>query len=153
MKNLILLLAIVFIGNLSFAQNYYFDSQQKRAMSFQVGVNSSVYNDHLMNGFQIGGNFNEQFDISIFHVRDLKSSKESWMDNRWFGLNLNYMFDVGEIVQLGPIARISSFNSEFQKPFFGIESRFDISWNAKVGLFYGKGESNSAGIKLIWNIY
>lgn len=153
MKNLILLLALVFIGNVSVAQNNYFVSQQKRAMSFQVGINSGVYNDHLMHGFQIGGNFDEKFEVSIFHLRDLKSQSEGWMDNRWFGLNLNYMLDVNEVIQLGPIARLSSFNSEFQKPFFGIESRFDIAWNAKVGLFYGKGQSNGAGIKLIWNIY
>ncbi|MFY0591913.1 hypothetical protein [Roseivirga sp.] len=153
MKNLILFLALILIGNVSVAQHYYFNSQQKRAQSFQVGINSGVYNNHLMHGIQIGANFNEKLEVSFFHMRDYKSSRESWMDSRWSGLNLNYMLNINEKVQLGPIIRISQFNSEFQKPFIGLESRFVLNDNAKIGFFYGNASSNGAGIKLIWNLY
>lgn len=153
MKNLVLILAMLFIGSESIAQNYYFEAQQKKSQSFQVGLNSDVYNEQLLFGFQIGINFQESFDISMFLLRDYKSREESWMDSRWSGVNLNYMLNVNELVQLGPIVRFSLYNGNVQKPFIGLESRFRLNWNSKIGFFYGQGNSGSAGVKVIWNLY
>ena len=131
----------------------YFKQQRIKPASFQVGLSSGSYKGHLMHGFHIGGNFGEVFDISYFHGRDYKSQEETWMDSRWYGLSAAMMVPVSDQMQIGPMVRLTRFNEEKQKTFWGVEARWELHWNSKVAFFYGKGTYEGGGIRLIWNIY
>lgn len=152
MKKLIVIFVLLTMIMNDLSAQYY-KLQRIKPVSFQVGLNSGSYNGHLMYGFHIGGNFSEIFDISYFHVRDYKSREETWMDSRWYGLTMSLMLPVSDQMQVGPTARLSMFNEEKQRTFWGLEARWELGWNSKFAFFYGQGGSEGGGVRLIWNIY
>ena len=153
MKKLILIAALLVAGNAAFAQTYYYKKEVKKDFSFQVAPTAVNYADYNLFGFSLGVNFKEVINVSYFHTRDYKSKEGSYMDTRWSGLYAAVMPPINDCVEVGPVARLTALDVEWQKPYFGAEARLDLGWNTKLGFEYGKADHKAMSVKLIWNIY
>ena len=152
MKKLIISLAMLLIGTLAFSQTYYAPRPTKRDVSYQVGAAMMSYNDYSMYGFSVGVNYKERVEAGFFHVRDYVS-KEAFMDTRWGGWYATVSIPANDCIAIGPVIRLAKHDNVWQAPYVGGEVRFDLSWNVKLGIEYGKGEATGMGVKLIWNLY
>lgn len=152
MKKLIYIAALLVASSAAFAQTYYYKNQQKNNVSFQVAPQAFQYGDYTMYGFSLGMNVKEVLNISYFHTRDYVS-KETFMDTRWAGLHAGLMIPVTDKMDIGPSVRLATLDGEFEKMYYGAEVRFDVAWNTKLGLEYGRGKETVFGVKFIWNIY
>ncbi|GEM_PF-2144853 len=152
MKKLVITLAMLVIGSVAFSQTYYSPRPHKRDFSYQVGAALMSYNDYTMYGFSAGINYKERIEAGYFHVRDYVS-KETFMDTRWGGWYTTISIPANDCIALGPVVRFTKHDNVWQKPYFGAEVRFDVSWNVKAAIEYGKGEATGMGVKLVWNLY
>lgn len=153
MKKLVYIVALLVAGSTAFAQSYYYKNEVKKDFSFQVAPTAVNYADYNLYGFSIGVNFKEVINLSYFHTRDYKSKETSHMDTRWSGLYAAVMLPISDCVEVGPVARLTALDLEWQKPYFGAEARVDLSWNTKLGFEYGKSNHEAMSVKLIWNLY
>jgi hypothetical protein len=138
-----------FITNI---ESYYYKQRKAKPLSFQVSPQVIYQNGNVLYGSGIGVNYNEMVSIAYFHSRDYDFS-DVFMDNRWAGIYMAFTLPVHDAIDLGPVVRFSTFNTEWQKVYVGAELRVDIGWNTKLGVEYGKGNEEAVSLKLIWNIY
>lgn len=150
MKKLVIIATMLMVSSIAFAQSYYFKSP-KKTLTYQVAPTYFVYNGDLF-GAQMGVNYKEVFNIGYFHTRSYQF-KENFMDDRFSGIQSSIVFPIFEQIQIGPSVRVGTYNEVWQKVFWGVEARFDISKDLKFAIEYGKGESKGFGLKVIWNMY
>ena len=147
-----LIIVLLGLSNWVCGQTHYFSDSHPKNLSFQVAPTLVSYGEYAFYGYQIGLNYKEVLSVNYFHTRDYES-RESYMDSRWAGLYTAVIIPASENLGIGPVYRLLAFNGKFQKPYMGIEARFDVSWNLKFGLEFGKSSSEAAVFKLIWNLY
>jgi len=158
MKKLVLIVIVLMVSNITFAQ--YNSSRYrsgKRPLTFQVAPSVFSYDNTAVFGFHIGLNYKEALNLSYFSMRDYNFS-DGIKDYGWYGLNAAYMLNLSDNIGIGPVVRLANINGDWEKPYFGAEIRYDLSWNTKLGFEYGRsnnetGASQGFGFKLIWNIY
>ena len=143
---------MLMISSIAFSQTYYNPRPQKRDFSYQVGAAVMSYNDFTMYGFSAGLNYKERIEAGFFHVRDYVS-KETFMDTRWGGWYAAVSIPANDCITLGPVVRFAKHDNVWQNPYLGGQVQFDLSWNVKMALEYGKGEATGMGVRLTWNLY
>lgn len=157
MKKLVLIVMVLMVSNIAFAQYSKWNNNRKKPVTFQVAPSAFSYNDNMVFGFHIGVNYKEALNVSYFAMRDYDFS-DGIKDYGWYGLNAAYMLKLGDHLAIGPVLRLASINGEWEKPYYGAEMRYNLNRNWKIGFEYGsakseKGPHKGFGFKFIWNMY